>query len=194
MNSVGQRVGLKPGEAFKIRLLPREIMACVAVAELVKPAAVQNVSLAQIVRFALTELCEAAIQSKLIPEPSDFDYEATTSKYRRGDLGRKVETSRVILQGQMERVNAGMTAALGGLRLAPARDEDETPQQRAAIRDHALGLIVDDKLAQTKTKRTDPRVLRLRELLFRSEQDPINMSKAELGEMKKLKRELGVEA
>lgn len=187
------RVGLKPGEAFKIRLLPREIMACVAVAELVKPAAAQNVSLAQIVRFALTELCEAAIASKLIPEPSDFDYEAATSKYRRGDLGRKVETSRVILQGQMERVNAGMTAAMGGLRLN-AQSAEADAIEHARTRDHALGLIVDDKLAQVRVKRADPRVLRLRELLFRSEQDPINMSKSELGEMKKLKRELGVEA
>lgn len=187
------RVGLKPGEAFKIRLLPREIMVCVAITKMVAPGAT-NLSLAQAVRVGLTELCEAAIKAKVVPEPDEFNYQATVADFRRGTMSRKVSAARTILEEQMRRVSMGQTAAFGGVSLErPTTIAEDRARSAAAVkRALAESEVVGTITAAPTRKRVDPRKLRFDELKFKSEQDPQNMEPREFKEMRQLARALGV--
>ena len=197
------RQGLKPGETFKIRLLPREIMACVAITERVLPsAATKNLSLAQCVRIAITELCEAAIKSKAIKEPEEFNYQQSIASYRRAPMARKVTAGQLAMQVSMERASATGIAALGGMSFEPQDDgplviteEDRRRSAEAVKRALASGAVEESGATvarRTTRARIDPRKLRFDELKFKSENNAENMEPREFKEMRRLARELGV--
>jgi hypothetical protein len=206
MNTTFQdrRVGLVAGESFKIRLLPREVMVCVAITKMVA-GDIPNLSLAQAIRIAITELCEAAVQAGLVAEPDEFAYLDTTASYRRSPVQHKMQTSRLVMRGQMERVSAGLSAAFSGgkLRLMPQGDgqgpdghtRPPTADELAAHHERLVAQVEasDGRAAAEKLRkslRVDPRRLRYDELKFRSTQDPENMSPAEMKEMRRLQKEL----
>jgi len=190
----GQRVGFRVGEAFKIRLMPREIMVCVEIAKRVAPAGAA-LSLAQAIRVGFTELCEAAIKCKAVAEPDPFDYEQSVASYRRASLPRKLQTSQAVMRVQMERVSAGGTAAFGAVTLNPDQGP-LTTEDIEASHERTRRALTDDGKSPAQIarivprKRVDPRKLRFDELKFRSEQDPANMSAVEFKELRKLQREL----
>ena len=184
----GQRVGMKPGEAFKIRLLPREIMACAAIARQVAPE-VQNLSLAQAVRIAITELCEAAIKAGVIPEPDPFEYVDAVSGYRRGSLSRKVQAGRAMLSEQMARVSAGGQAAFGGLSIARSEPEalvitEEERRVRAAAAKRGEDPVAAFSEHRMKRDRVGGRMA---ELAQKANTDPANMTPSEFKELKQLR-------
>jgi hypothetical protein len=185
------RFNMKPGGTFNIRLLPREIMVCVAITRLVmekRSTEIQNMSLAQAIRIALTELCEAAVTSGVVPAPDEYNYLEEIAQFRRASASRQgmaaaVQIGQTVLQAQLERVHSGGTAAFGKLQVG----EPPEPQDSGAVEARRL------RAEMAQPRRRDPRALRYDELRFRSEQDPANMSAGEFREMKKLARALGAQ-
>jgi len=161
-----------PGEVVKIRVHTTDVMACVDVLEAAE-VSVPNMSLAQVVRVALSILCESARKQGIVPRRDGFDYTSMIAPFRRASLPAKVQVGHDILLAEKLRQGEDKTIALGtlptGQRLAQGEVASEAPPERP-------------RLVREKSKG------RIQELQLKATNDPANMTPAEFRELRELKQ------
>lgn len=101
---------MKQGTVVKIRLNPEDVMACIDIVEASK-ILLPGMSIAQVVRLALTGFCEAARSQGIVPTHDGFDFERIMSKFGGASQARKRAVSDVVESVELSRVLADKPAS-----------------------------------------------------------------------------------
>jgi len=121
---------MKAGEVVSIRVNPEDVMSCIDIC-LVAGIYVKGMSLAQVVRTALSGLLEGARTGNVVPHRDGFEYSEMIAKFIvPGHDVRKLQISNVIEQAEVARGNVGLPRspmAIGMMQHAPAIITEDTP-------------------------------------------------------------------
>lgn len=160
---------MKAGEVVKIRVSPKDVMTAI---DLVQGAGlvVTGMSLAEVVRLAMSGLMQRARETGAAPNRDGFEYMQMLAPFKQGDPHVKND------------VHHRQRALI-------AQKQARAEQEREAMDMPPLGSIVSKQVQITHNiqQAKDPRKhTRFKELVFKRRADQLNFSEAEQAELDQL--------
>lgn len=158
---------MRPGTVISIRVPTEDIMSCIDLVEQAQ-CSYYGMSLARVVRLALSGLLDAARKQGTVPTRDGFEYDALVQKYTNVKHGQKVKLS-----------NA-----------AAAVDAGRAAMDMEPVRPHIPSGSVQLSDAEVVATRQRARIMmKIAELKFREENNPENWTMEDAAALRTMQEE-----